>query len=315
MVAARMLEGRRVHPEDEFPREPGEPAGGGGRTIGAEGGLLSFLSAGRSSTNRHVIGLHRHGAGRLARARRAPDLPEELSGRSGTKDDKVYLCSPETATAAAITGVINDPGPRQSADLSPHRGPKKYIIDERSAQFRRRIEEDRGHARSEYQGIAGSSALRRDVYPPEVAPKADNTIDGYDHAQREQDPSALGRTSRRSTSFVSSAPEPGFAKECRLKGDVVVVGGENDGQDRAGSTRRWHRAFSVSGRRSSRASPQSTSRTCATSASCRSRSRTWSDYDKIVKGTRIVFPDLRKRIERGDREIPVEADEDHLDGP
>src|SRR3990170_1805794 len=30
-------------------------------------------------------------------------------GRSGTPDDKVYLCSPETAAAAAIEGVITDP--------------------------------------------------------------------------------------------------------------------------------------------------------------------------------------------------------------
>src|SRR4029079_15288677 len=30
-------------------------------------------------------------------------------GRSGTHDDLVYLCSPETAAASAITGVITDP--------------------------------------------------------------------------------------------------------------------------------------------------------------------------------------------------------------
>ncbi|MGD2049705.1 MAG: aconitate hydratase, partial [Chloroflexota bacterium] len=30
-------------------------------------------------------------------------------GRSGTKEDAVYLCSPETATAAALTGQITDP--------------------------------------------------------------------------------------------------------------------------------------------------------------------------------------------------------------
>jgi len=32
------------------------------------------------------------------------DIPEKLSGRSGTKDDKVYLCSPETAAAAGLKG-------------------------------------------------------------------------------------------------------------------------------------------------------------------------------------------------------------------
>ena len=35
--------------------------------------------------------------------------PRNFKGRSGTKEDQVYLCSPETATASAITGVITDP--------------------------------------------------------------------------------------------------------------------------------------------------------------------------------------------------------------
>lgn len=36
-------------------------------------------------------------------------VPRNFPGRSGTLDDKVYLCSPETAAASAITGVITDP--------------------------------------------------------------------------------------------------------------------------------------------------------------------------------------------------------------
>lgn len=36
-------------------------------------------------------------------------VPRNFPGRSGTKEDKVYLVSPETATASAITGLITDP--------------------------------------------------------------------------------------------------------------------------------------------------------------------------------------------------------------
>lgn len=36
-------------------------------------------------------------------------MPRNFPGRSGTKEDSVYLCSPETAAAAALTGVITDP--------------------------------------------------------------------------------------------------------------------------------------------------------------------------------------------------------------
>ena len=36
-------------------------------------------------------------------------VPRNFPGRSGTDEDSVWLCSPETAAAAALTGQITDP--------------------------------------------------------------------------------------------------------------------------------------------------------------------------------------------------------------
>lgn len=55
-------------------------------------------------------------------------MPRNFPGRSGTSDDRVFLCSPETATASALMGKITDP-----RDMEKHFGMKypKFKLPER----------------------------------------------------------------------------------------------------------------------------------------------------------------------------------------
>jgi aconitate hydratase len=74
-----------------------------------DGHLLSLIHAGAR--------LHQAGCNGCIGMGQAPatheislrTTPRNFPGRSGTKEDQVHLCSPETATASAITGVITDP--------------------------------------------------------------------------------------------------------------------------------------------------------------------------------------------------------------
>lgn len=52
-----------------------------------------------------------------------------FAGRSGTKDAKVFLCSPETAAASAIKGEVCDPGTLE-IKYPELKTPRRFIIDD-----------------------------------------------------------------------------------------------------------------------------------------------------------------------------------------
>lgn len=119
-VAAEMVRGRQVHPRVSFDINPTS------RQIlanlVASGHLGSLILAGariHQAGCNGCIGMGQAPAtGRLS----LRTVPRNFPGRSGTREDRVCLVSPETATASALVGELIDPrDAAERLDLAPPR--------------------------------------------------------------------------------------------------------------------------------------------------------------------------------------------------
>jgi aconitate hydratase len=106
-VAAKMVAGRTVADRVSFDINPTSR-----QLLGEliQSGLLQDLI--QSGARLHQAGCNGCiGMGQAPASGRISlrTVPRNFPGRSGTKEDSVYLCSPETAAASALKGVITDP--------------------------------------------------------------------------------------------------------------------------------------------------------------------------------------------------------------
>jgi aconitate hydratase len=77
--------------------------------ITAAGHLMSIIESGARVHQTGCNGCNGMGQAPATGKNSLRTVPRNFPGRSGVKDDLVFLCSPETATASALTGVITDP--------------------------------------------------------------------------------------------------------------------------------------------------------------------------------------------------------------
>jgi aconitate hydratase len=104
---AGVLRGRRVHPSLSFVLFPGSHRIL--ETMAREGILADLLAAGALVSEPSCGSCAGIGHVPAAGARSLRAFNRNFSGRSGVKDDQVYLCSSVTAAVSATTGVITDP--------------------------------------------------------------------------------------------------------------------------------------------------------------------------------------------------------------
>jgi len=107
MMVATVLKGRRVQHAVEFAIAPGSRQVL--NMLARNGALADMIAAGArilESGCGPCIGQGFSPADSVATVR---TFNRNFAGRSGTKDDQVYLVSPETAAAAVLTGQLTDP--------------------------------------------------------------------------------------------------------------------------------------------------------------------------------------------------------------
>jgi aconitate hydratase len=106
-VAAAIVKGREVHDRVSFDINPSSRQIL--QTLVAEGRFGELVAAGARPHQPGCNGCIGMGQAPAAGRISLRTVPRNFPGRSGTREDSVYLCSPETAAASALTGVITDP--------------------------------------------------------------------------------------------------------------------------------------------------------------------------------------------------------------
>ncbi|MDN5914289.1 MAG: aconitate hydratase [Pseudonocardia sp.] len=106
-VAAAMVRGRQTNEGVSFDVNPSS------REIFSDltrmGATFDLIAAGARIHQAGCMGCIGMGQAPATGHNSLRTFPRNFPGRSGTPEDSVWLCSPETAAAAALTGVITDP--------------------------------------------------------------------------------------------------------------------------------------------------------------------------------------------------------------
>lgn len=153
-----------------------------------------------------------------------------FEGRSGTADAKVYLVSPETAVAAAITGYITDP--RKLGNMPKIEIPEKFLINDSaviepaSAEYAKNIEVKRG---PNIKPFPQSFKAENKLTLPLVLKVGDNIT--TDHIM----PAGSKILPYRSniphlSQYCFGVCDKTFPERAKKAGQSIVVGGTNYGQ-------------------------------------------------------------------------------------
>ena len=226
LKAAAMLKGKTVHPGVSLSLSPGSRQV---LTMLANCGALSDILASGARVLECAcgpcigMGFSPNAGGVSLRT-----FNRNFLGRSGTRDGQVYLVSPETAVASALTGFITDP--TTTSEPLDIRMPEKFLINDSAilppAAEGEAVEVLRGPNIKEFP----KSKPFVDTLSASLVLKVGDNIT-TDHIM----PAGARILPYRSnipylSRFCFEVCDPGFPERARAAGDGIIVGGSNYGQ-------------------------------------------------------------------------------------
>lgn len=229
MIVAKMVDGRVRHPQVSFEINPGSRQTL--RNLAEMGGLLPLVEAGARIHETGCLGCIGVGQAPATGVNSLRTFPRNYKGRSGTEDDAIYLCSPETAAASALRGKITDPRSLGPCSEIPYPtaysfNPDWLVAPAESPAERSNVEIIRGpniqpfptfEAMPEHLELKVLLRVGDNISTDAIMP-AGNRVLPY----RSNIPAI--------SAFVFGQVDPQFARRAREWGGGMVVGGENYGQ-------------------------------------------------------------------------------------
>lgn len=301
MIVCKAMEGQVAHPNVSFEINPGSRQVL--ENVIKMSGALSLIHGGARIQQSGCLGCIGMGQASGTGMVSLRTFPRNFPGRSGTENDQVYLCSPETAVAAAIFGKITNP--RRLGPYPEIVEPERFIFNDDlfiqplPLEERKKVDIIRGPNIIHFPQLHPLPA----EYEGEILLKVGDNISTDEILPAGNEVLPLRSNIPAISQYLFGRLDKTFYQRCREKDGGIIIGGENYGQ---GSSRE-HAALAprylgvrikiaMSFARIHRANlinfgiiplvfgdPE--------------------DYKRVRQGERLRFPELRRSIENGEKEI------------
>ena len=228
LKVAAILKGKTVHPDASLSIAPGSKQVL--NMLSRCGALADIIDAGArilESACGPCIGM---GQSPNSEGISLRTFNRNFEGRSGTADAGIYLVSPETAAASALTGVLTDP--RELGDAAEIEMPDEFIINDNMITMPASVEE--ADSVEVLYGPNIKPFPTTKPLPEEICAKAvlkvgDNIT--TDHIM----PAGAKILPYRSnipylSNFCFKQCDEKFAEHCKEAGEGIIIGGSNYGQ-------------------------------------------------------------------------------------